>query len=298
MSHDSLAATLRAKQHLQEPWWVRWTLILFAVAVMTILIVIPVICIFVNAFADGPQTYWNRIFNDQETLDSIRVTLTVAPIAVIMNIIFGVSAAWLIARFKFPGRSLLISLIDLPFAVSPVVVGLMLILLFGRRGFWGPWLMEHDIRIVFAIPGMILATAFVTLPFVVRELIPVMEALGSDEEVAAVSLGANAWQLFWRVTLPNIKWGLLYGIILCNARAMGEYGAVYVVSGRIPNETDTMPIRIEKVFQNYDMPGAFAVASILTLLALVTLGVKVILERRARRETELARQMRGTGTPI
>lgn len=298
MSHESLAATLRAKQHLQEPAWVRWSLILFAVAVMTILIVIPVICVFVNAFADGPQTYWDRIFNDQETLDSIRVTLTVAPIAVVMNIVFGVSAAWLIARFKFPGRSLLISLIDLPFAVSPVVVGLMLILLFGRRGFWGPWLMEHDIRVVFALPGMILATAFVTLPFVVRELIPVMEALGSDEEVAAVSLGANAWQLFWRVTLPNIKWGLLYGIILCNARAMGEYGAVYVVSGRIPNETDTMPIRIEKLFQNYDMPGAFAVASILTLLALVTLGVKVILERRARREMELAREMRGTGTPI
>ena len=298
MSHESLAATLRAKQHLQEPWWVRWALIFIAVLVMTILIVIPVICVFVNAFADGPQTYWDRIINDQETLDSIRVTLTVAPIAVLMNIVFGVSAAWLIARFKFPGRSLLISLIDLPFAVSPVVVGLMLILLFGRRGFWGPWLMEHDIRIVFAIPGMILATAFVTLPFVVRELIPVMEALGSDEEVAAVSLGANAWQLFWRVTLPNIKWGLLYGIILCNARAMGEYGAVYVVSGRIPNETDTMPIRIEKLFQNYDMPGAFAVASILTLLALVTLGVKVILERRARREMELARQMRGTGTPL
>lgn len=298
MGHEILAATLRSKRHLQEPWWVRWSLTLFAMAVMTVLIVIPVICVFVNAFADGPQTYWDRIINDQETLDSIRVTLTVAPIAVLMNIVFGISAAWLIARFKFPGRSWLIALIDLPFAVSPVVVGLMLILLFGRRGFLGPWLIEHDLKIVFAIPGMILATAFVTLPFVVRELIPVMEALGSDEEVAAVSLGANAWQLFWRVTLPNIKWGLLYGIILCNARAMGEYGAVYVVSGRIPNETDTMPIRIEKLFQNYDMPGAFAVASILTLLALVTLGVKVILERRARREMELAKQMRETGTPV
>jgi sulfate transport system permease protein len=199
-------------------------------------------------------------------------------------VFFGLAAAWTITRFRFPGRSLVTSLIDLPFAVSPVVAGLMLVLIFGLQGYLGPWLRDHDIKIIFAIPGLILATIFVTLPFVARELIPVMEAIGSEEETAAVSLGASGWQLFWRVTVPNIKWGLLYGVILCNARAMGEFGAVYVVSGHITGQTDTMPLRVEKLFQEYNNSASFAVASVLTSLALVTLIAKIALERKTRRD--------------
>jgi sulfate transport system permease protein len=195
-----------------------------------------------------------------------------------------VAAAWCIARFRFPGRTLLTATIDLPFTVSPVVVGLAFVLLFGLQGFLGPWLREHDLRIIFAAPGIILVTCFVTFPFIARELIPVMEAIGPEEDLAAVSLGASGWQMFWRVTLPNVKWGLIYGIILCNARAMGEFGAVYVVSGRITGQTDTMPLRVEKLFQEYNNPGAFALASLLTLLALVTLVIKVAVERRGRAE--------------
>jgi sulfate transport system permease protein len=221
---------------------------------------------------------------DRDTRHAILLTLIVAPAAVVLNLLFGLAAAWAIARFRFPGRSALVSLIDLPFAVSPVVAGLMLVLIFGLQGYLGPWLREHDIKIIFALPGLIAATTFVTLPFVARELILVMEAIGSDEETAAVSLGASGWQLFWRVTLPNIKWGLLYGVILCNARAMGEFGAVYVVSGHIAGQTDTMPLRVEKLFQEYNNPGSFAVASVLTSLALVTLVAKMALERRTRRE--------------
>src|SRR5262249_14945126 len=217
-----------------------------------------------------------------ETRHAIGLTLTVAPIAVAVNLVFGVAAAWAIARFRFPGRALLTTLIDLPFSVSPVVAGLIFVLIFGLQGYLGPWLREHDIRIIFATPGLILVTSFVTLPFVARELIPVMEAIGAEEEVAAISLGANGWQMFWRVTLPNIQWGLLYGVILCNARAMGEFGAVYVVSGH--SGTDTMPLRGEKLFQEYNNPGSFAVASLLTSLALVTLVVKVLLEHKTRRD--------------
>jgi len=204
----------------------------------------------------------------------------VAPLAVLANTIFGVAAAWAIAKFEFPGRTFLISLIDLPFAVSPVVAGLVFMLLFGLQGFFGPFLRAHDIDIVFALPGLVLATAFVTFPFVARELIPVMEAIGSDEELAALSLGASGWQMFWRITLPSIKWGLLYGIILCNARAMGEYGAVYVVSGRIIGETQTIPLRVNQLFENNESAESFALASVLTTLALATLIIKVGLERK------------------
>jgi sulfate transport system permease protein len=275
----------------EDPAWVRWTLVATALAVMTLLVVIPLVDVFVEAFAAGPVAYWRNLVHDSDTLHSIRLTLMVAPTAVVLNVIFGLAAAWAIARFTFPGRAFLTALIDLPFTVSPVVVGLFLLLLFGLQGFWGPWLRAHDIKIVFAFPGLVMATCFVTFPVVARELIPLMEALGADEEVAAVSLGARSWQLFRMITLPNIKWGLLYGIILCNARAMGEFGAVYVVSGHIAGKTDTMPLRVEKLFQEYNMPGAFAVASILALLALVTLLVKTTLEWRTRRELEENKRM-------
>jgi sulfate/thiosulfate transport system permease protein len=268
----------------RDPKIVEWGLTLAALLVITVLIVIPVINVFYQAFAGGVEAYWDNLVGDSDTLHSIVLTLIVAPLAVISNLVFGVAAAWAIARFQFPGRSILTALIDLPFSVSPVVAGLMLVLLFGLQGYFGPWLQAHHWKIIFATPGLILATCFVTLPFVARELIPVMEAIGSEEEVAAISLGASGWQMFWHVTLPNIKWGLLYGVILCNARAMGEFGAVYVVSGHIAGRTDTMPLRVEKLFQEYNNPGSFAVASLLTLLALVTLVVKVLLERKTRLE--------------
>jgi len=279
----------------RDPLVVQWGLTLLAVFVITILIVVPVVNVFYQAFAGGIALYWENLTGDQDTLHSILLTLLVAPVAVVANLVFGVAAAWAIARFKFPGRSLLTALIDLPFSVSPVVAGLMLVLLFGMQGYFGPWLREHGFQVIFSTPGLILATSFVTLPFVARELIPVMEAIGSEEETAAVSLGASGWQMFWLVTVPNIKWGLLYGIILCNARAMGEFGAVYVVSGHIAGKTDTMPLRVEKLFQEYNNPASFAVASLLTLLALVTLFLKVILERRTR--LELAEAARLTAAP-
>jgi sulfate/thiosulfate transport system permease protein len=288
------AADTRARAAAQhDPLWVKWSLISLAVLTVGVLIVIPVVNVFCQAFAAGIGAYWHNLFGNADTRHAILLTLTVAPVAVVLNVIFGVAAAWVIARFRFPGRTILTALIDLPFSVSPVVAGLMLVLIFGLQGYLGPWLREHDLKIIFATPGLILATAFVTLPFVARELIPVMEALGSEEEVAAVSLGANAWQLFWRVTLPNIKWGLLYGVILCNARAMGEFGAVYVVSGHIAGRTDTMPLRVEKLFQEYNNAGSFAVASVLTLLALVTLVVKVSLEHKTRRDLAEAAGLAG-----
>jgi len=279
----------------QDPLWVRVLLTSLAVAVVGVLIVVPVVNVFYQALKPGLSVYWQNLTADPETRHAIMLTLIVAPTAVVANVIFGIAAAWAIARFRFPGRTLLISLIDLPFSVSPVVAGLMLLLIFGMQGVLGPWLREHDIRIVFAVPGLILATMFVTLPFVARELLPVMEALGDEEEIAAVSLGANAWQMFIRVTLPNIKWGLLYGVILCNARAMGEFGAVYVVSGRIERQTYTMPLRVEKLFQDYDNPASFAVASVLTFLALITLVVKVFLERRTHAELAEAAALRQPG---
>ena len=268
----------------EDPAWVRWSLTLAAMAVVAVLIVVPVVHVFAGALKDGFGVYWSNLFGDPDTRHSIRLTLTVVPVALAANVLFGVAAAWAIARFRFPGRTLLTALIDLPFSVSPVVAGLMFVLIFGLQGYLGPFLRAHDVKILFATPGLILATAFVTFPFVARELIPVMEAIGDEEETAAVSLGASGWQMFRRVTVPNIKWGLLYGIILCNARAMGEFGAVYVVSGHIAGQTDTMPLRVEKLFQEYNLPGAFAVASVLTLLALLTLVIKAGLERRVPSE--------------
>jgi sulfate transport system permease protein len=279
----------------RDPAWVRALLITAAVGIVGLLIVVPVVHVFYQALRPGLRQYLANLVDDADTRHAMLLTLTVVPVAVAANVVFGVASAWAIARFRFPGRTLLTALIDLPFAISPVVAGLMILLIFGMQGFLGPWLREHDIRIVFALPGLILATTFVTLPFVARELLPVMEAIGDEEETAAVSLGAGAWQLFWRVMLPNIKWGLLYGVILCNARAMGEFGAVYVVSGHIAGRTDTMPLRVEKLFQDYDNPASFAVASVLTFLALVTLAVKVVLERKTHRDLAEAAELRHTG---
>jgi sulfate transport system permease protein len=266
-----------------EPPWVRYLLITAAVTIMTVLVVIPVVNVFYQALEEGVGTYWKQLAEDPNTRHAIWLTLIVAPIAVVINTLFGVAVAWAVTKYQFPGRTLVISMIDLPFAVSPVVAGLMIMLMFGRQGLWGPFLRDaFGIQIVFAYPGLILATTFVTLPFVARELIPVMEALGTDEEVAAVSLGASGWQVFWRITVPNIKWGLLYGVILCNARAMGEFGAVFVVSGHIEGQTDTMPLRVEKLFQDSKNAASFALASVLTLLALVTLILKTLLERQTQ----------------
>jgi sulfate transport system permease protein len=290
------AGPVKRRRVHEDPWFVRWPLIISAVAIVGVLVIIPLINVFYYALASGLGVYFENLFQDPDTRHAVLLTLTVAPLAVAANILFGISAAWAIARFQFRGRTLLVSLIDLPFSVSPVVAGLIFVLLFGLQGYFGPWLRDHGLKIIFATPGLILVTCFVTLPFVARELIPLMEALGAEEEVAAVSLGANGWDIFWRVTLPNIKWGLLYGIILCNARAMGEFGAVYVVSGHIAGQTDTMPLRVEKLFQEYNTPGSFAVASILTLLALVTLAVKILLESRGRHDlSEVARTRGGEG---
>jgi sulfate transport system permease protein len=259
---------------------IRWGLTVLALAVITVLVIVPVIHVFAQALADGPGVYL-QLFTSRETRHAMLLTLLVAPLAVLSNTIFGVTAAWAIARFRFPGRTLLITLIDLPFAVSPVVAGLLFVLLFGAHGLFGGVIESLGMPVINATPGLILATAFVTFPFVARELIPVMEALGPEEELAALSLGARAWQIFWYVTLPNIKWGLLYGVVLCNARAMGEFGAVYVVSGHIPGRTLTIPLEVERLFQSFGgMPSAFALASLLTLLGLVTLLVKTLLERR------------------
>ncbi|MGE3314651.1 MAG: sulfate ABC transporter permease subunit CysW [Planctomycetaceae bacterium] len=284
----SLMTSAGMRRAQDDPLWLRVLLIGAGLFVLGILIIIPVVNVFYEAFAKGVDAYLRNLLNDPDTRHSIFLTLIVASTSVALNTVFGIAAAWAVTRFRFFGRTILVTLIDLPFAVSPVVAGLMLVLLFGMQGYWGPRLREHEIRVLFALPGLILATTFVTLPFVARELIPVMQALGSDEEAAALSLGANGWQIFRRITLPNIKWGLLYGIILCNARAMGEFGAVSVVSGHIPSQTETMPLRVEKLFQEYNNPGSFAVASLLTLLALVTLVVKVVLENRVRQQLKAA----------
>jgi sulfate transport system permease protein len=282
-------SSLRTKKSVgamvaSEPFWLRALLIAAAYAIIGGLILVPLAYVFVQAFADGWQGYVDNLWRDSDTRHSIWMTVSVAPVAVLFNTVFGLAAAWTITRFKFPGRTLLVTLLDVPFAISPVVVGLSFMLLFGMQGLLGPTFREWGIRIIFAWPGVVLATTFVTLPFVARELIPLMESLGDEEETAAVSLGANPWQLFWRITLPNIKWGLVYGIIQCNARAIGEFGAVYVVSGRIAGETDTMPLRVEKLFQEYNNPGSFAVASLLTLMALLTLFGKYLLEQYIARQ--------------
>lgn len=276
-----------------DPWPVRWGLTLAAVAVVGVLIVVPIVQVFTQALAGGVGAYVRHLVADPDTRHAIGLTLLVTPLAVLANLGFGVAAAWAIARFRFPGRAALLALIDLPFSVSPVAAGLLFVLIFGQQGTLGPWLRDHGIRVLFAPPGLVLVTTFVTLPFIVRELIPVLEAVGPEEELAALSLGASGWQMFWRVTLPNIKWGLLYGIILCNARAMGEFGAVSVVSGHITGQTDTLPLRVEKLFQEYNLPGSFAVASVLTLLALVTLVLKAGLERKVRPEENGTNENKG-----
>jgi sulfate/thiosulfate transport system permease protein len=272
-------------------------LVAAAVAIVGLLIVVPLVAVFAEAFAPGVAAWWQALAHDPDTRHAIWLSLTVAPVAVAINTVFGVAAAWLVARFRFPGRSLLISLFDVPFSVSPVVAGLAIVLIFGRQGLLGPTLAWLDWKVIFAWPGLVLATTFVTLPLVVRELIPVMEAIGPDEEMAAVSLGANGWQMFWRVTVPNIRWALLHGIVLANARAMGEFGAVYVVSGHIAGATDTMPLRVEKLFQEYRQPASMAVASVLAGLALVTLVAKFVIEHRLAveaRDLERARSADGT----
>jgi sulfate ABC transporter permease protein CysW/sulfate ABC transporter permease protein CysT len=257
---------------------------LFTIAVVVFLILVPLVNVFAQAFSKGIVVYCQNLFLDPDTRHSIFLTLTIAPVAVAMNTLFGIAAAYTIARFQFPGRTLLTTLIDLPFSVSPVVAGLVFVLLFGLRTPLGNWLHSHGYQVIFAPPSMLLVTAFVTFPFVARELIPVLEALGAEEEIAARSLGASGWQMFWRITMPNIKWGLVYGVILCNARAMGEFGAIYIVSGRVTGQTDTMPLRIEKLNQEYNRPGAFALASLLTLLALITLALKIFVEKQLEKQ--------------
>jgi sulfate/thiosulfate transport system permease protein len=279
-----------------EPAAVRWVLTAVALAFLGVVLLVPVTVVFYEAFRKGLGAYWHAL-SAPDALAALRLTLLTALIAVVANVIFGVAAAWAIAKFRFPGRHLLITLVDLPFAVSPVVSGLIYVLLFGLQGWFGPWLQAHNLKIIFATPGIVLATVFVTFPFVARELIPLMEAQGADEEESALVLGANGWQMFWRVTLPNIKWGLLYGIILCNARAMGEFGAVSVVSGHIRGQTNTLPLHVEILYNEYDFAGAFAVASLLALLALVTLVLKNIVDWRARRPPVNARPPEGAAAP-
>jgi sulfate transport system permease protein len=246
---------------------------------LTLFLFVPLISVFYEALKKGLDVYLAAI-TEPDALSAIQLTLTAAAIAVPLNLIFGVAAAWAVAKFEFRGKNLLVTLIDLPFSVSPVVSGLIYVLIFGMQGWLGPWLAEHDIKIIFAVPGIVLATIFVTVPFIARELIPLMQAQGTEEEEAAVVLGANGWQIFFRVTLPNIKWGLLYGTILCNARAMGEFGAVSVVSGHIRGSTNTLPLHVEILYNEYNFAAAFAVASLLALLALVTLALKTLIESK------------------
>ncbi|GAA4408674.1 sulfate ABC transporter permease subunit CysW [Quisquiliibacterium transsilvanicum] len=264
---------------------VRFALIAIALAFMLLFLVLPLLAVFAEALRKGVGAYLEAL-REPDAWAAIRLTLITALIAVPLNLVFGVAAAWAIAKFEFRGKSFLTTLIDLPFSVSPVVAGLVYVLVFGAQGWFGPWLAEHGIRIVFAVPGIVLATIFVTFPFIARELIPLMQAQGNEEEQAAQVLGATGWQTFWRVTLPNIKWGLLYGVILCNARAMGEFGAVSVVSGHIRGQTNTMPLHVEVLYNEYQSAAAFAVASLLALLAIVTLVIKTVIEWRHQRELD------------
>ena len=279
-------ASDRAAQATTEGAWVRWSLIAVAVVFLGVFLFMPLAVVFASALAKGVSVYFAAL-REPDALAAIRLTLIAAGIAVPMNLIFGVAAAWAIGKFEFFGKSLLVTLIDLPFSVSPVVSGLIYVLIFGLQGLMGPWLASHDVKIIFAVPGIVLATVFVTFPFVARELIPLVQAQGNEEEEAALTLGASGWQTFFRVTLPNIKWGLLYGLLLCNGRAIGEFGAVAVVSGHIVGLTTTIPLYIEVLYNDFNFPAAFAVASLLTLMAFVTLILKTILEWRA--EQRLAR---------
>jgi sulfate/thiosulfate transport system permease protein len=263
-----------------ESLWVKWGLIAIATSFFTLFLLMPLLAVFAEAFKQGFTVYFNALI-DSETHQAMQLTLLAAVIALPVNLVFGVAAAWAIAKFEFRGKHLLITFIDLPFSVSPVIAGLMYVLLFGAQGWFAPILQAHDIQIIFAVPGIVLATVFVTFPFIARELIPLMQAQGKEEEEAAMVLGARGFQMFWHVTLPNIKWGLLYGVILCNARAMGEFGAVSVVSGHIRGETNTLPLHVEILYNEYHTAAAFAVASLLAFLALITLGIKTWVEHKA-----------------
>ncbi len=270
---------------LSEPRWVRALLITVTLLFLGLFLVVPLVAVFAEGLRKGWDVYAASI-QEPMALAAIRLTLLTAAIAVPLNVVFGLAASWAITKFNFSGKNILITLIDLPFAVSPVISGLIFVLLFGAHGVIGPWLIAHDIKIIFAVPGIVLATIFVTFPFVAREMIPVMQSLGNDQEEAALVLGASGWQIFWTVTLPSIKWGLLYGVILCNARAMGEFGAVSVVSGHIRGVTDTMPLHVEILYNEYNFAAAFAVASLLAFLSLITLAAKSYIEYRFQKETE------------
>ena len=282
MSTSSQSTLRRAPAGTTEPAWVKFILIGLALTFMFFFLVLPLAAVFTEALRKGLEAYWASL-QEPDAWSAIRLTFITALIAVPLNLVFGVSAAWAIAKYEFRGKAFLTTLVDLPFSVSPVVAGLIYVLMFGAQGWFGPWLQAHDIKIIFAVPGIVLATIFVTFPFIARELIPLMQSQGNDEEQAAIVLGATGWQTFWHVTLPNIKWGLIYGVILCNARAMGEFGAVSVVSGHIRGQTNTMPLHVEILYNEYQSVAAFAVASLLALLALVTLVLKSLVEWRHAR---------------
>ncbi len=276
------ARPVGAQSGTTEAPWVRWALTALALGFMALFLLLPLAAVFTEALRQGLNAYLASL-REPDAWAAIRLTLLTAAIAVPLNLVFGVAAAWCIAKYEFRGKALLTTLVDLPFSVSPVVAGLTYVLLFGAQGWFGPWLAAHDVKIIFAVPGIVLATVFVTFPFIARELIPLMQAQGSDEEQAAIVLGASGWQTFWHVTLPNIRWGLLYGVILCNARAMGEFGAVSVVSGHIRGQTNTIPLHVEILYNEYQSVAAFAAASLLALLALVTLVIKTWAEHRNER---------------
>ena len=287
MSTNNARTLRRAQAGTTEPAWVKWTLIGAALVFVFLFLVLPLAAVFTEALRKGAGAFLEA-FQEPDAWSAIRLTLLTAAIAVPLNLVFGVAAAWAIAKYEFRGKAFLTTLVDLPFSVSPVVAGLVYVLMFGAHGWFGPWLQAHDVKIIFAVPGIVLATIFVTFPFIARELIPLMQAQGSEEEQAAIVLGATGWQTFWHVTLPNIKWGLIYGVILCNARAMGEFGAVSVVSGHIRGQTNTMPLHVEILYNEYQSVAAFAVASLLALLALVTLAIKSFVEWQFERQEKAA----------
>jgi sulfate transport system permease protein len=287
---SSTRTTRTARAGTTEPTWVKWTLISIALGFIFLFLLLPLAAVFTEALRKGVGAYLEAL-KDPDAWSAIRLTLLTALIAVPLNLVFGVAAAWCIAKYEFRGKALLTTLVDLPFSVSPVVVGLVYVLLFGAHGWIGPWLQAHDIKIVFAVPGIVLATVFVTFPFIARELIPLMQAQGTEEEQAAMVLGATGWQTFWHVTLPNIKWGLVYGVILCNARAMGEFGAVSVVSGHIRGQTNTMPLHVEILYNEYQSVAAFAVASLLALLAVLTLVIQSVVAWQFEREQQAAAEL-------
>ncbi len=287
MSGNATRIARRANAGTTESAWVRRTLISAALLLIALFLVLPLAAVFTEALRKGTGAFLDAL-REPDAWSAIRLTLITAAITVPLNLVFGIAAAWAIAKFEFKGKALLTTLVDLPFSISPVVVGLIYVLVFGAHGWLGPWLSEHDIKIIFAVPGIVLATVFVTFPFIARELVPLMQAQGTDEEQAAIVLGATGWQTFWRVTLPNIKWGLLYGVILCNARAMGEFGAVSVVSGHIRGQTNTIPLHVEVLYNEYQSVAAFSVATLLALLAIVTLVIKSIIEWRHDRDLKAA----------